>query len=301
MQEPLVSIVVPIYKVEDYLHRCVDSILSQEHKNLEIILVNDGSPDNSGAIIDEYYAKYPDLIVPVHQENQGAGAARNNGFALAKGEWVSFIDSDDYIEPDYVSTMLQLAEEKDADIVVSNMYVENSLGLRVRYPMLLGKKLVKGIQAAKSSLNLISIPNFAVNKLYRVSLLRDNDFKFPAIYFEDVAIAAKTLFNAGKVAITYKPLYHYVMRDDSQVGSFNKEKLDEAFEAIEMVGDFLQSKGMLKEWSGSWKRFLATCQTQFTTQIIVQMGGEERGARREALKYLNARMKSIERKYSVDK
>ncbi len=299
MKEDLVSIVVPVYKVEDLLPRCVDSIIKQDHKNLEIILVNDGSPDNCGELIDSYAENYPDIIVPLHQENQGAGAARNNGLAIATGEWVCFIDSDDYIEPDYVSTMLEIADKKEADIVVSNLYLEAPNGLRVRYPMVFLRPVVEGKCAAKNSLDLITVPNFAWNKLYRLSLLREIGFAFPSMYFEDVAVASRTLFSAAKVAFTMKPLYHYCQRADSQVGSFNEKKLDEALDAIDLVGKFLSDEGKLTEWKWAWRRLLLTCRAQFTAQIMLQFKGKDLGERTEYIKKLRSRLREISDKYKV--
>ena len=104
MNQGLVSIIVPVYKAEKYIHRCIDSLLAQTYKNIEAVLVDDGSPDNCGAICDEYAAK--DSRVKVfHQQNRGVSAARNTGLAHIKGEWITFVDSDDYIEEkEYVYT-----------------------------------------------------------------------------------------------------------------------------------------------------------------------------------------------------
>ena len=297
MAEALVSMIVPVYKVEDLLGRCIDSMLAQYHKNLEIILVDDGSPDNCGQIIDDYYEKYPDVIRPLHQENQGAGQARNNGLKMATGEWVCFIDSDDYIEQDYVSTMLAIAEEKEADIVVSNLYLESPGGRKIIFPLIFTKPVLDGDKAARKSLNLLSIPNFAWNKLYRRALLEEINFAFPSLYFEDVAIAAKTLYSAGTVAFTNRPLYHYCQRKDGQVGSFNEKKLGQSMEAIEMVGEFLNKTGEMDKWYRSWKRLLFHVKVQFTVQIYLQMRDKSFGEKRKILKKLNQKLKEIDRKY----
>lgn len=112
-----VSAIVPVYKVEKYLKRCVDSLTGQTYKNLEIILVDDGSPDNCGALCDEL-AKSDDRIVVFHRENQGVCAARNAGLDVMTGEWVFFCDSDDWYEPSFVEVMLNTAHEKNADLVI---------------------------------------------------------------------------------------------------------------------------------------------------------------------------------------
>lgn len=114
---PELSIIVPVYKVEPYLRRCLDSILAQTFRDFELILIDDGSPDNCGAICDEYAAKDSRIIV-IHQKNQGVSAARNAGLDIARGTYLGFVDSDDWIEPEMYETMLATAREKNVDVVV---------------------------------------------------------------------------------------------------------------------------------------------------------------------------------------
>ncbi len=113
--KPLISIIIPVYNVEQYLHRCVDSVLNQTYKNLEIILVNDGSPDNCPFICDEY-AKKDKRIIVVHKENGGLSSARNAGLEIVQGEYISFIDSDDWIHENYIEILYKNLHEKKADI-----------------------------------------------------------------------------------------------------------------------------------------------------------------------------------------
>lgn len=113
---PSISVVMPIYNVEAYLKECLDSILAQTFLDFEVLAVDDGSKDSSGAILDEYAAKDP-RIKPIHQVNAGAGAARNNGMAQAQGKYLIFLDSDDFFEPDMFEKMYLKAEETNADIV----------------------------------------------------------------------------------------------------------------------------------------------------------------------------------------
>ena len=116
-----ISVIVPVYKVEKYLKQCVDSILSQTYKNLEIILIDDGSPDNCPKIIDEY-AKKDRRIIAVHQKNGGYGKAVNHGLGIAKGKYIAIVEPDDYIAPDMYESLIQLAIETDADIIKSSFY-----------------------------------------------------------------------------------------------------------------------------------------------------------------------------------
>ena len=115
-EKPLISVIVPVYNVEKYIRECLDSIVNQTYKNLQIILVDDGSSDNSGKICDEF-AKKDSRITVVHQENQGAGAAKNTGLELIEGEYFSIIDSDDYIDLSMYEKMVSLMKQYDSDIV----------------------------------------------------------------------------------------------------------------------------------------------------------------------------------------
>ena len=121
-QQPLISVIVPVYNVEQYIHQCVDSILSQTYKNLEIILVDDGSPDNCPAICDEY-ARNDDRVKIIHQENGGISAARNSALDLCTGEYIAFVDSDDWIESNAYEEMMSEMQKKDLDVVFCGVNV----------------------------------------------------------------------------------------------------------------------------------------------------------------------------------
>ena len=118
-----VSVIVPVYKVEKYLGRCIESIIAQTYRDFELILVDDGSPDNCGKICDEYAKKY-DYIRVLHQQNQGLSAARNNGVPLSRGAWITFIDSDDFVTPDYLEYLAGLCDTYKAEIAVGKLELQ---------------------------------------------------------------------------------------------------------------------------------------------------------------------------------
>ena len=117
-----VSIIVPVYNVEEYLRKCLDSLVNQTYQNIEIIIVNDGTKDNSQSIIDEYKKKFSKLINSYMKENGGLASARNYGIDKATGEYIMFVDSDDYIDTNMVEKLVRTASKKYSDIVVSNFY-----------------------------------------------------------------------------------------------------------------------------------------------------------------------------------
>ena len=124
----LISVIIPVYNGEEYLKRCIDSVLNQTYKNLEIIVINDGSKDNSKSILDEYEKKYPDIIVHVDQENKGVAKTRNRAINMAKGEYITFCDNDDFFDEDYIETLYKNCENGKYDVVVSGYRRPNENG-----------------------------------------------------------------------------------------------------------------------------------------------------------------------------
>lgn len=204
------SVIVPVYKAEAYLLECVDSILNQTEKDLEIILVNDGSPDSSGDICAEYVARYPDKITLITLDNGGQGRARNHGIDVAKGDFLSFIDSDDFIEPDMYELMLAAAERECADIVVCDMEKRYDDG-RVEY---VKSALQEDPMAAVGS---------ASNKIFKRSLV--GDVRFPVgLWYEDFSFSAKLAMLSEKTAFVNEPLYIYRCGQESTMNNNNARK-----------------------------------------------------------------------------
>lgn len=196
--EPLISVIVPVYKVEPYLRRCLDSICNQSYRNLEIICVNDGSPDNSLAILEEYAARDSRITI-INQENQGLGAARNTGIDAAHGEWVSGVDSDDWIEPDlYVKAVACMKE--DIDIICYGAFVDGEVNSQKAADMQkdydidsAGETVMETFQ----QLQRVSV-NFW-SKIYRCSLLKKYRLRQPAgKRYEDVTFFMRSCWSAGK-------------------------------------------------------------------------------------------------------
>ncbi|CAK7053151.1 glycosyltransferase family 2 protein [Phascolarctobacterium sp.] len=202
----LVSIIVPVYNVEKYIHKAIDSILNQTYKNIEIILIDDGSPDNCPAICDAY-ATQDHRVKVVHQQNSGLAASRMKGIAFARGEYILFIDSDDWIEPAMVEDMLLAAEKNSADIVVCD------------YKIFAGDKEENGEVQQQSLDNswtaekfrdeflFDNYANFMCNKLYRIKLLRGTTI--PDIIFEDLYVNAGLFAKCSKVYYVENSYYCY--------------------------------------------------------------------------------------------
>ena len=219
---PKVSVIVPIYKVENYLNRCVDSILNQTYKNIEVILVDDGSPDKCGEISDSY-AINDSRVKSLHKENGGLSDARNYGMRYLTGEYVVFVDSDDWIKEEMIETLVGLAMDLKADIVQSGFYYvyETYLLYDDRYysedmlPIQLNKnELMREIVINER------VKNFAWGKLYKTNLIKDLYFE-KGVLFEDVFWAHKVMDRVDKYVICY-----YLQRNDSIVSTYTVKNLD---------------------------------------------------------------------------
>ena len=214
---PLISIVVPVYKVEEYLAKCIESIINQTYKNLEIIIVDDGSPDNCPKICDEYALKDSRIKV-IHKENGGLSDARNRGIKEAKGEFIGFIDSDDYIDEDMYSYLYELIKKYNADISICGVRTFDET--KDKYIAFNDEFCVDSTEALKLLANDKEMKNFAVNKLYNKGLFTDNLISYPkGKIMEDIATTYKLFEKANRIVVGNKSYYNYLIRDNSIIGS----------------------------------------------------------------------------------
>lgn len=249
----LVSVIVPVYKVEDLLERCVDSILNQTYQNLQVILVDDGSPDRCGNICDAYAAQDARVEV-IHQTNAGLSGARNAGLARARGTFVTFVDSDDWIHAEMLSHLHQLAHDHDADVVVCE-HIQTDTEF-VDSDTVRGS--VHGMTNVETMRAMLSprAPTWIVawGKLYRSDLF--DSIRFPIGRFhEDAFTTHQVLFKARKVVLTEAPYYYYWQRSGSIMASrFDSEKRAHAREACRARASFLQSVGLRTEARMTYRR-----------------------------------------------
>lgn len=209
----VVSVIIPIYKVEQYLRRCIDSIVNQTYTNLEIILVDDGSPDNCSQICDEYAAKDKRIIV-IHKENGGLSDARNAGLEICKGEYVSFVDSDDWIANSFVEQLVNAVILHDADISVTNFIYEPRSSVAKAKPDS-NIEILDSQQSVKKlwSNDYVTFVT-AWGKIYKASLFTSIRFPKGKIH-EDEYTTYKLLYQSKKTVFLNQPLYFYFQRKDS--------------------------------------------------------------------------------------
>ena len=242
--KPLLTVVIPVYNVEKYLKRCIDSILIQEWKNYDILLVDDGSTDNSPQICEDY-AKAYDIISVIHKENGGLSEARNTGISNAEGEYVFFLDSDDWIEPNTFSDLAEVIESDQYDIISFNPEFVKSEHDIIKSDSKRTKRLT-GKEALIDMFSYGFITGFATDKIYRKALFTKNTIQFPVgKYYEDLGTNYKLFLAAKKVYATNQKYYHYLIDNpDAITQSWNEKKLRDMFGFYKEVfySDFVRSQ-----------------------------------------------------------
>jgi len=206
---PEISVIVPVYKTEKYIRRCIDSILAQTFADFECIVIDDGSPDDCPVICDEYAEKDSRIIV-IHQKNKGVSAARKAGLDIARGEWIGFVDSDDWLERDMIEKMYQKAVSENYDMIVCDYFYECD-GISV-----LQKQDFNSFDKIIIIKNILSIKIKSVlwNKIVKKELLLQANFP-EYNRSEDYVISIQNVYNAEKIGYLNIPLYHYCYNGES--------------------------------------------------------------------------------------
>lgn len=247
--EYLVSVIIPIYKVEKYLERCVSSIVGQIYNNLEIILVDDGSPDNCPAMCDEWASRDARIRV-IHQKNGGLSAARNKGIDIAQGEFICFVDSDDYVEVTMIEDMVRAQKKHDVKLVLTNFKSINEDGTcaydREQSPIRAGVYEAKEIfPRLYEYLNWYYV--VAWNKLYHRSIFEELRFPVGRIH-EDEYVISQVLWKAEKIACLEEEEYNYVFkRPGAIMAESQKIRYHFLFEALEGRHNFYLDKKLFSE------------------------------------------------------
>ncbi|MEN4759266.1 glycosyltransferase family 2 protein [Chryseobacterium sp. C39-AII1] len=230
-----VSIIVPVYNVENYLAKCLDSLVNQTHQNMEILVVNDGSKDNSEQIIQEYAQKYPEKIKPFNKENGGLSDARNFGIDRATGDYLGFVDSDDYVTPTMFEEMVNLAEKHHSKIVICNIQKVDQNG-NITQKLTQIPNMPEKIDLNKNFSVFSDLSYFACNKLFKKELFSEKRFKKGA-HFEDIQLIPQLLLECDVIAQTQNFHYQYLERTDSITKTHTERGLDilKAVEDVEIA------------------------------------------------------------------
>lgn len=249
--KPKVSIIVPVYKVEKYLRRSMDSLVNQTLDGVEIICINDGSPDNCLSILKEYKEKYLDKnIVIIDKKNEGVWKGRFDGIAAATGEYIGFTDSDDYITLDYAEKLYNAAKKNNADISVSGFYRVDTDTEHVYSTEMTGYE-GKIINMEKNPEEILSINTALWNKLYKAEILKNmKNLENPPRILDDMMFLLLVYLNTKTIAFINDPLYYYMVRQDSIMGQIKKEQIESTEKAMVEIKKIYQNdeqgKNLLK-------------------------------------------------------
>lgn len=223
---PKISIIVPVYNVEEYLPRCLDSLLAQSYENIEIILVDDGSQDCSGEICDTYAALDPRVCV-IHKENGGVSLSRNIALDKANGEIIAFADSDDWVEENWIERLLQpFLEQDDMDVSICGWYRHEDDVIKLygdRYP----SGTIDGCQAFRIAVRGAGFDGYLWNKMFRASLIKDLRFREDIAICEDLLFTCQVFMRSKKIECISSPLYHYMIRPNSALRSYTLRRESE--------------------------------------------------------------------------
>ena len=233
-----VSVIVPVYNVEDYIEKCLNSLVNQTLEDIEIIIVNDGSKDNSENIIKSFLSRYPQKIKYLKKENGGLSDARNYGIPYATGEYIAFLDSDDYVELDTYENMYNLAKKENSDMVECNFIWE--------YPKKIKIDIGKKYSGKHEMIEKIRV--VAWNKLIKRQVIEKSKIQFPKGYrYEDVEFTYKLIPYLENISFLEEPSIHYIQRQNS-ISNMQNERTKEIFVVLNNVIKYYKELGIYEEY-----------------------------------------------------
>lgn len=235
-----VSVIVPVYNVEKYLTKCLDSLVNQTLEDIDIIVVNDGSLDGSQQIIDHFVGKFPEKIKAFQKENGGLSDARNFGLDRATGEFIGFVDSDDYVNPTMFEEMYALAQKHSAEMVICNLQKVDETG-KITQKLTQIPNMPEKIDLENHFSVFSDLSYFACNKIFKKDLFVDKRFK-KGVHFEDIQLIPQLLLKCTTIAQTQNYHYHYLERTDSITKTHTEKGLDILKAADDVEQEFKYSK-----------------------------------------------------------
>lgn len=289
MSQEKVSIIVAIYKSEKFLPKLITSIMNQTWKNLEIILVDDGSPDNSGAVCDEYAAK-DDRIIVVHKKNGGACEARNQGMDIATGEYMSIIDGDDWLEPDYVEYLMKLVHETNSDMAMTDKIFSTRDRVQIKADKI-------ETWTAEEAFAAIIYPKFPIgpwNKIYKTSMIRENNISFSVPWSgEGLWFSSRAAQFSNHVGVGHRKIYNYRLNNmNSGLTHYNLQMGINASENIRYIGEQLHIRTPRTESAVQW-HIWKNYGFQLFLIIATDSVEENRERYEDCIKNLRRRMPSV--------
>lgn len=268
MNTPLVSIVVPVYNSEKTISKCLDSLISQTFKNIEIICVNDCSKDNSLQVLNEYASKDSRIVVINHKENMNAGGARNSGIKAAKGNYVCFVDNDDWMTSNAIQTLVEASEDCTIDFVVSQwcQYYDENRKINMNNLIIGGSEKANKEYALLHGCRILGC-------LFKKEIFYKNNLFFPEkIFWEDNAIAMSLIFSAQSIKVIDKVLYYYQMVQGSSSRSITLKKIVDRIQTSDLAVANLERLGFVNDENKPLVDYLYLCFSYHTIKQLELIG-----------------------------
>ncbi len=281
-----ISVIIPVYNVQDYLDKCLDSIINQTYKNLEIIIVNDCTPDNSQEIIDRYVENDSRIVFVMHEKNKGLGGARNTGIESATGDYISFVDSDDYLALNAFELVINKIEDCPNIDIIKFGRIEDYGYKKVKLSPKLSKEYYKdGWGFIREALYEKKYRVSVCDNIYSVSFLRENNIRFEErLLYEDAYFSFKSQILSSKLLILDEYLYFYKKdREDSIINTVSKRDV-EILKTIEMLEEFIISidrEDILSSYEYQWLIYDWVC---YNTLYYYQQNKEKEDVKRKVIK-----------------
>lgn len=248
MKNPAISLIIPVYNVEKYLEKALKSVENQTFKDFEVIIVDDGSTDSSIKIINEFCERNSNFKL-ITQKNSGPAVARNTALSISRGSYIAFMDSDDYIEPNFLESLYSAAIKNNADIACcnfNNYYPKKNL--KIYLPFNSPPGVYTRRKALKKLILDIGMHYFVWNKLCKREIFFDNNLKFDDMYFEDISISPKMFYYAKKIVLIREPLYNYTSRENSILHSITTKKTNDFIKSLGIIRNFLEINKAYKDY-----------------------------------------------------
>jgi glycosyltransferase involved in cell wall biosynthesis len=245
-----ISIIIPTYNSEKFLRAALESVENQTFKSFEVIVSDDGSTDGSFTIAEEFCKKRENWFL-IKNTHAGPGSARNAGIKIARGEFISFIDSDDSISPFFLEKLYCIAKKSGSDIAAcAIMFNFTRFWIKIPDIMRLSSGVYKHEKILANLVSDVRIHFYLSNKIFKKSLFTENGIEIPDMIFEDIVAVLQLFYHANRVAVTNEPLYIYNRRNDSLIGDkLNKNGLADLGKALSFIRSFLESKGIFKKYT----------------------------------------------------
>lgn len=282
-----ISVIVPIYNAEKTLDRCINSLVKQTYKNIEIILVNDGSTDNSRDIIEKYKKKYSNKINVINQLNRGIGAARNVGILNSTGNYLGFVDSDDYVEFDMYEKLYNKIKDSNSDIVVCDYYQFNT---KKREQVIVGHNSEFDVSLLENPKLINEIDYAPWNKLYKKNLFKGIEFPLN-IKYEDLSTILKVFYKAKKITKLNSALYNYLINENGETQTIDYRNFDSYLIISDIIENFKEQKNNIDFWREVEKLAIDKLYYTITSTFILENSSKSKEFVNNTINLLNNNFK----------